>query len=196
MQTDFLLSWLDQYEITPPSKDQLSNLDRFLGLLLHWNRRFNLTAARDRDTLVRRHLMDALTPLAKKELWTDSVLDIGSGGGFPGIPLAICLPSTRFTLVERVARKCAFLIAVKRELKLEHLTVLQADLGQVEATQRFHTAITRAVRVDQALLKELKRLGVNRLVSFDTSHGAHTVFRYQLPAENRERFLSVIPVCD
>ncbi len=196
MQSWLPLSWLEQHEIPIPSSDQQDSLSRFLTLLLEWNSRFNLTAAKDRDTLVSRHLTDALTPLARRDVLEDGILDIGSGGGFPGIPLAVCMPATEVVLVERVARKCAFLRAVKRELKLAHVTVLQADLVDVEPRSGIHTAITRAVRVDPPFFHELRRLGVHRLVSFETSPDTHTVLQYRLPDEDRQRFLSVIPLRD
>lgn len=196
MQSGLSLYWLEQFNIPIPSNDQLGNLSRFLAMLTEWNRRFNLTAAKDRDTLVRRHLMDSLTPLVRHDLLADGVLDIGSGGGFPGIPLAICMPATQFILVERVARKCAFLRAVRRELKLDHVTVLQADLVEVKPRWVIHTAITRAVRVDVPFLDQLKRLGVHHLVTFETTLDSHTVLQYRLPEEDRQRYLSVIPLRD
>ena len=81
-----------------------------LRLLLAWNRSINLTAIRDPETAVREHILDSLSALPiLRERGIDTLLDLGSGGGFPGVPLALALPARRVLLVESVGKKAAFL---------------------------------------------------------------------------------------
>ena len=83
-----------------------------LRLMLAWNQSINLTSIRDPETAVREHILDSLSALPiLRERRIDSILDLGSGGGFPGIPLALVLPARRTLLVESVGKKAAFLSA-------------------------------------------------------------------------------------
>lgn len=191
-----LSHWCERYRIPCPAEDRADQLENFLSLLMKWNRRINLTADGDRETLIHRHLMDSLAPLALAGVISGTLLDVGSGGGFPGIPLAICRPDVEFILAERVARKCAFLRAVKRELKLSRLTVMEADIRRLVPRPDWMTAVTRAVRVDRELIDQLKLLGVRRLVAFEAVADEHTAFRYRLPGEHRDRFLSLVRLQD
>lgn len=93
------------------------SLTRYLSLLVTWNRVINLTSLRTSEDIVRRHLAESLccaTALPR----CDSVLDLGSGAGFPGIPIQLMLPEMRVTLAESHAKKAAFLREVVRELAL------------------------------------------------------------------------------
>jgi 16S rRNA (guanine527-N7)-methyltransferase len=83
-----------------------------LRLMLAWNQSINLTSIRDPETAVREHILDSLSALSiLREQRIDSFLDLGSGGGFPGLPLALVLPARRTLLVESVGKKAAFLSA-------------------------------------------------------------------------------------
>ena len=83
-----------------------------LRLLLAWNRSINLSAIRDAGAAVREHILDSLTAIELlRERGVDALLDLGSGGGYPGLPLAIALPARRTLLVESVGKKSAFLAA-------------------------------------------------------------------------------------
>lgn len=123
------------------SVDQ-SRLLTYLALLDKWNRVYNLTAVRETERMVSHHLLDSLAIVPYVE--TASVLDVGSGGGLPGIPLAIARPDLQVTLIDSVAKKTAFLLQAKAELGLENVTVVT---GRVEAHQDangFDTIISRA----------------------------------------------------
>ncbi|MHB1185995.1 16S rRNA (guanine(527)-N(7))-methyltransferase RsmG [Thiobacillus sp.] len=99
----------------------------YLALLDKWNRVYNLTAVRDAGRMVSHHLLDSLAavPFFRGE----TVLDVGSGGGLPGIPLAIARPELQVTLIDSIAKKTAFLLQAKAELGL---TNLQVVTGRVE----------------------------------------------------------------
>ncbi len=120
-------------------------LAAFAALLEKWNARFNLLSRRDLQRLWPRHVLDSLSALPW--LRGATVLDVGSGGGFPGVPLAIACPSRLFTLLDRHARKCRFLEQVVFELGLDNVTVRCADLTDLarEPFRRFDTIVSRAV---------------------------------------------------
>ncbi|MBR9805548.1 16S rRNA (guanine(527)-N(7))-methyltransferase RsmG, partial [bacterium] len=115
-----------KYELSLPQAEQLLE---FVGLLKRWNSVHNLTAIRDSDDIVRKHILDSLSLQAF--LGQGSVLDVGSGGGFPGIPLAIVRPQQAFTLVDSNQKKTAFLKEVKRKLSLTNVTVINGRVEQL-----------------------------------------------------------------
>jgi len=113
----------------------------YLELLAKWNKTYNLTAIRDPDKMISHHLLDSLAVLP--HLPAGLLADVGSGGGLPGIPLAIAQPARRVTLNDANHKKAAFLQQAVIELKL---TNAQVHVGRVQAwrpTQRFACVITR-----------------------------------------------------
>lgn len=117
---------------------------------MEWNARFNLTAVRDVEGVRTKHFLDSLTcVLAWKENSPGRLIDIGTGAGFPGIPLKIIQPAMQLTLVESVGKKADFCRLVVQELGLEKVQVLQAraeDLGQQPAhREQYDWAVARAV---------------------------------------------------
>src|SRR5690349_10333937 len=103
----------------------VNRLGRYLAMLLEANTRFNLTAITDPAEAWSRHILDSLTLLpVMASLEAKSIIDIGSGGGLPGIPLAVVLPETRFTLVEATGKKARFLQDVVAGLKLDNVKVV------------------------------------------------------------------------
>lgn len=105
----------------------LETLGRYLALLLETNKQFNLTAIEDASEAWTRHIFDSLTllPLLSEVADGGAVIDVGSGGGLPGIPLAIVLPGLRFTLLEATGKKAEFLRAAAAELRLRNTVVVQ-----------------------------------------------------------------------
>ena len=122
---------------------QLAKLVAHLDLLDDWNTRMNLTAIRDRPSQLTKHLLDSLTVLPY--LQGERVADVGSGAGFPGIPLAIVAPRRHFTLVESTGKKCRFLEHVRDTLELGNVEVVQARAERCQPEVRFDTVIARAV---------------------------------------------------
>jgi 16S rRNA (guanine527-N7)-methyltransferase len=119
----------------------LDKLGRYLELLLQWNARINLTSIRDPDQIVDRHFLDSLAvvPLLLEE---KTLLDVGTGGGFPGAVVAIAKPTLVATCIDRTHKKIAFLQTLRRELQLsiEPLAASDADL----AGRRFEAVVSRA----------------------------------------------------
>jgi 16S rRNA (guanine527-N7)-methyltransferase len=122
---------------------QLAKLVAHLDLLDDWNTRFNLTAIRDRPSQLTKHLLDSLTVLPF--LQGERIADVGSGAGFPGIPLAIVEPRRQFALIESTGKKCRFLEHVRDTLELRNVEVVQSRAESYKPGVRFDTVIARAV---------------------------------------------------
>lgn len=114
----------------------------YLALLDKWNRVYNLTAVRDVERMVSHHLLDSLA--AVPFLQGESVLDVGSGGGLPGIPLAIARPELPVTLIDSIAKKTAFLLQVKAELGLDNLNVVTSRVEDFQPDGHFDVITSRA----------------------------------------------------
>jgi len=95
----------------------------YLGLLSHWNKAFNLTAIRDTDEMLSKHLLDSLAVLPY--IGDGRILDVGSGAGLPGIPLAIAMPEKHFVLIDSNGKKTRFLTQVKITLGLDNVEVVK-----------------------------------------------------------------------
>lgn len=114
----------------------------FLRLLARWNDTYNLTAVRDPAQMVTRHLLDSLAILP--HLRGPRVLDIGTGPGLPGIPLAIARPELSFTLLDAIAKKTQFVTQAIGELHLKNVEVLQTRVENYRPEQKFDTLVSRA----------------------------------------------------
>jgi len=124
------------------SESQHSQLLAYLALLIKWNKAYNLTAVRDPDEMVSRHLLDSLSvvPFIAGERW----LDVGSGGGMPGIPLAILFPEMKVTVLDSNGKKTRFLTQVKLELKLDNLEVIHSRVESFKPELPFTGIVSRA----------------------------------------------------
>ena len=125
------------------SPETLARLERYLDLLEKWNAVINLTAVRDRERMVALHLLDSLTlvpSLADRSM----LLDVGSGGGMPGIPLAISCPHLKVTLLEPNQKKAAFLRQAKLELDLDQVTVVAERVERWFPAEAFDAIVSRA----------------------------------------------------
>jgi len=139
---------------------QLAALGQYEGLLLEWNSRFNLTAIRDPQVIRTKHFLDSLTCLiAMRGTPMERVIDVGSGAGFPGIPLKIACPDMQLTLVESIGKKADFCRQVVQSLKLKAVSVISGraeTLGQTsDHRQRYDWALARAVAVMPVLAEYL-----------------------------------------
>ncbi len=114
----------------------------YLALLEKWNRVYNLTAVRNAERMVSHHLLDSLAavPFFRGE----SALDVGSGGGLPGIPLAISRPDLQVTLIDSIVKKTAFLLQVKAELGLANLNVVTGRVEDYRPETGFDVITSRA----------------------------------------------------
>jgi 16S rRNA (guanine527-N7)-methyltransferase len=114
----------------------------YLALLDKWNRVYNLTAVRDAVRMVSHHLLDSLA--AVPYFQGETVLDVGSGGGLPGIPLAIARPELQVTLIDSIAKKTAFLLQAKAELGLKNLQVVTGRVEEFRPETGFDVVTSRA----------------------------------------------------
>jgi 16S rRNA (guanine527-N7)-methyltransferase len=122
---------------------QVGKLVQHLDLLDEWGGRMNLTAIRDRPSQLTKHVLDSLS--VRPHLRGLRVADVGSGAGFPGIPLAIVAPGILFVLIESTGKKCRFLEHVRDALGLGNVEVVQSRAEAHQPAVRYDTVIARAV---------------------------------------------------
>ena len=144
---DFLLDPLLQSLGIALDPYQKQLLRRHMELLLHWNSKINLTSVRDPREIVRRHFGESLFLAACLDFDTGTLVDIGSGGGFPGFPVAVAKPGLTVTLVESVAKKAAFLKEVSRDVA--NVRVFRGRFENLDAT--FDWAVVRWVPLNRLL---------------------------------------------
>lgn len=142
------------------SAAQMSAMECYERELLKWNTRFNLTAVRDSDGVQVKHFLDSLTCiLAMRDTTVNKIVDVGTGAGFPGLPLKIACPTMHLTLVESVGKKADFCRHVVKTLALEGVEVVQEraeTLGQLAAyREQFDWALARAVAAIPVLVEFL-----------------------------------------
>ncbi len=124
------------------SLEAQQKLLQYLSLLNKWNKVYNLTAVRDPSEMVTLHVLDSLSVLPY--IKTKNLLDVGSGGGLPGIVLAICLPNLQVTTIDTVQKKAIFMRQVKGELGLNNLEVVHSRVENYQPSAKFEMIISRA----------------------------------------------------
>jgi len=129
-------------------------LDNYAHLVLEYNRVHNISGAKSLQSVMA-NINDSIAPIEWMESWGECCIDIGSGAGFPALPLAIALPSTQFHLFEPITKKSAFLHLAKAELKLDNIHV---NTARVEKHPPFpaSTITSRAVTNTRALIELIK----------------------------------------
>ncbi len=127
---------------------QLSQLAAYLDLLLRWNARMNLTAVRDPEQVVRRHFGESL--FAARVLYphtaADHLVDVGSGAGFPGLPIKVWAPQLTATLIESQYRKAIFLREAIRALSLSEVEVFAGRAEEFPVPEQPHASVTLTLR--------------------------------------------------
>ena len=124
------------------SQNQIDSLLAYLGLLAKWNKAFNLTAVRQPEDMLSRHIIDSLSIVPY--ISGQRILDVGTGPGLPGIPLAIIFPEIDFTLLDSNSKKTRFLTQSVIELGLNNITVCQARVENIDFDQPFQQIMSRA----------------------------------------------------
>ena len=117
------------------SEEQIVALERYSQLLLKWNKVYNLTSIRNPDEVLTHHILDSLSIIPiYRSLYPGSIsiMDVGSGGGLPAIPLAIMCPEYQVTMVDTVGKKCAFLTQCIVELGLKNAKVLNSRVENIK----------------------------------------------------------------
>lgn len=125
------------------NQQQIGLLIDYLSLLIKWNAVYNLTAVRDPAQMVIQHVLDSLAVVSAFD-GINNVLDVGAGGGLPGMVLAIARPDMRVAMIDTVHKKTAFLTQVKVELGLRNVTVHTARVEQLQVQQQFDAITSRA----------------------------------------------------
>jgi 16S rRNA (guanine527-N7)-methyltransferase len=127
----------------PLTQEQRSRLLRLVAELMEWNGRFNLTAIREPAEMVRKHLLDSLA--IQPFLAGERIADVGTGPGFPGLPLALVNPARRFTLVEATAKKARFVEHAATALGLDNVEVVNSRAEAWKPPRPFDTVVCRAL---------------------------------------------------
>lgn len=124
------------------SDEEQQKLLAYMALLQKWNKVYNLTAVRDPLEMVTLHLLDSLSVLPYVN--SKNLLDVGSGGGLPGVVLAICKPELQVTTIDTVQKKVIFMRQVKGELSLDNLTPVHSRVEDFKPVAPFEIVISRA----------------------------------------------------
>ncbi|MBR2745313.1 MAG: 16S rRNA (guanine(527)-N(7))-methyltransferase RsmG [Erysipelotrichaceae bacterium] len=132
--------------------EQLAQFDLYASLLVEWNEKFNLTAITDREGIFIKHFYDSLLLQAPFKN-TDTLCDIGSGAGFPGIPLKIAYPQLKVSLMEPTGKRCVFLNEVINQLKLTDIEVLNYRAEEYKEKKFTYTTARAVSRLN--ILSEL-----------------------------------------
>lgn len=124
------------------SEQQLKQLVQYVQLLDKWNSAYNLTSVRDPMEMLVKHIMDSLAvaPFIKGQ----RIIDVGTGPGLPGIPLAICFPDKEFTLLDSLGKRIRFLNQVKLQLGLKNVTPLQSRVEEHQPDPGYDVVLSRA----------------------------------------------------
>ena len=139
------------------SSQQLEKLLQYLELLQRWNKAFNLTAIRDPLQMVRLHLLDSLA-IHPYIQGVKSIIDVGTGPGLPGIPLAILNPQVNFTLLDSNGKKTRFLFQAINELKLPNASEINHRVEAYKPNQLFDAVISRAFSSISDMLNQCEHL--------------------------------------
>lgn len=197
------------------SDKQLNLLLDYIELFDKWNRAYNLSAIRDISEMVSRHLLDSLAVMAHVKTYFDSsdaqrFIDVGTGGGLPGIPLAIMFPDKSFTLLDSNGKKTRFLFQVKTELKLGNVTVENNRVEKYQPEEPFDGVISRAFAsiedMTDGCAHFLKPGGyfwamkgiypVDELAAVEKNYTVADSHRLQVPGSDGERHLLLIQPLD
>lgn len=151
--------------------EQTEQLLAFIKLIAKWNKAYNLTAVRNNEDMARLHILDSLAILPHIE--GKRVIDIGTGAGLPGIPLAIFMPEVEFVLLDSNAKKTRFVQQVILELKLKNVSVLHSRVEDYQPELGFDTVTMRAF----ASLPDIMKLTAHLL----SANGVLLAMKGQIP---------------
>jgi 16S rRNA (guanine527-N7)-methyltransferase len=142
-----------------PGPSQCRAIRTYIDLLVRWNSRISLTTVTDPDEILRFHIGESIAAISAVPIENGRLADVGSGAGFPGVPLALFLPHLDVTLIESNAKKATFLSEVQRQLNLDRVRVFRGRAEELPAQAKFDYVTARAVgKYDELLLWSSKAL--------------------------------------
>jgi len=151
-------------EISEKQQEQFRKLE---DLYKNWNEKINVISRKDTDSLYEKHILHSLGIAKVMDFAPGTkVLDIGTGGGFPGIPLAILFPETQFTLIDSIGKKITVVTAVAEGIGLQNVTAVHERAEKLK--EKFHFVVSRAVTQMPEFLRWLK--GKFEKEQFNTKH--------------------------
>lgn len=145
-----LTKYTDQPELT----DKFS---QFLDLLNKWNKTYNLTSITDHEEQIYKHIADSLAIL--DDIKGKNILDVGSGAGLPGTPLAIACPDKQFTLLDSNSKKTRFITQAVAELGIKNVNIAHARVESYQADRAFDCILSRAFSSIEDFLNQTRHLG-------------------------------------
>lgn len=194
---------LDSAGITLP-ENQKQQLVGYVELLHKWNKAYNLTSVRHPDEMLVRHILDSI--VVEPHLQGSRFIDVGTGPGLPGIPLAIVRPDSHFTLLDSLGKRVRFLRQVQHELHLENITPVQSRVEEFPAEPPFDGVISRAFASMTDMVTWCKHLPAENgrfyalkgqrpdeeIAALPAEFSVEEVIRLQVPKLDGERHLVMI----
>jgi len=152
---DRLESLIAQTELTV-SEQQKSQLLQLVALLDKWNKAYNLTSVRDPEEMLVKHIMDSI--VVSPYLEGQRFIDVGTGPGLPGLPLAIMNPDKEFVLLDSLGKRIRFITQAVHELKLSNVTPVQSRVEEYQPEEKFDGVLSRAFASLEDMLHWCKHL--------------------------------------
>ena len=183
------------------AENHVAQLIQYIELLCKWNQTYNLVATHNPAEILQQHILDSLSIINYIE--GQNIIDIGTGAGLPGIPLAIALPRKQFTLLDSIGKKTRFLQQVQGELGLENITVVESRAENFKPTACFDNVVSRAVTTAVEMLtlsrhllctngKILLMKGPNVQEELTDLNCKYEIVPLAVPGLNKERCLVIL----
>lgn len=161
----------------PATAEQKKQLLDFVGMLNKWNKAYNLTSVRDPEIMLVRHIMDSL--VVSKHLQGERFIDVGTGPGLPGIPLAIMNPDKTFVLLDSLGKRIRFQKQVAFELGIHNISSIESRVEAYQPEQKFDGVLSRAFASIHDMLTWCHHL--------PAEHGQFYAFKGQLSDEEMQQ---------